>query len=129
MHVRKFLSANILSFVKKKKFPVKLRIMFKYRGDLFMTMKALSFRTDEKQIADIKKAASMFQMSVAGLIREAVREYIDSRKTAQQRKEEFFRRLENVEEASPEESAEILAMIDSMTEDDMQVVRVDHILC
>ena len=44
-----------------------------------MTMKALSFRTDERQIADIKKAASMFQMSVAGLIREAVREYIDSR--------------------------------------------------
>ena len=71
----------------------------------------------------------MFKMSVAGLIRESVREYIDSRKTAQQRKEEFFRRLENVEEASPEESAEILAMIDSMTDDDMQVVRVDHILC
>ena len=94
-----------------------------------MTMKALSFRTDEKEIADIKKAASMFKMSVAGLIREAVREYIDSRKTAQQRKEEFFRRLENVEEASPEESAEILEMIDSLTEDDMQVVRVDHILC
>ncbi len=94
-----------------------------------MTMKALSFRTDEKEIADIKKAASTFNMSVAGLIREAVREYIDSRKTAQQRKEEFFRRLENVEEASPEESAEILAMIDSLTEDDMQVVRVDHILC
>ena len=94
-----------------------------------MTMKALSFRTDEKEIADIKKAASTFNMSVAGLIREAVREYIDSRKTAQQRKEEFFKRLENVEEASPEESAEILAMIDSLTEDDMQVVRVDHILC
>lgn len=94
-----------------------------------MTIKALSFRTDEKEIADIKKAASMFKMSVAELIREAVREYIDSRKTAQQRKEEFFRRLENVEEASPEESAEILAMIDSLTEDDMQVVRVDHILC
>ena len=94
-----------------------------------MTMKALTFRTDEKEIADIKKAASMFKMSVAGLIREAVREYIDRRKTAQQRKEEFFRRLENVEEASPEESAEILAMIDSLTEDDMQVVRVDHILC
>ena len=106
-----------------------MSIIFKYRGDLFMTMKALSFRTDERQIADIKKAASMFQMSVAGLIREAVREYIDSRKTAKQRKEEFFKRLENVEEASPEESAEILAMIDSMTEDDMQVVRVDHILC
>ena len=94
-----------------------------------MMTKALSFRTDESEIAEIKKAASMFQMSVAGLIREAVREYIWNRKTAQEKKESFFKRLENVEEASPEESAEILAMIDSLTEDDRQVVRVDHIVC
>ena len=91
--------------------------------------KALSFRTDESEIAEIKKAASMFQMSVAGLIREAVKEYIWNRKTAQEKKESFFKRLENVEEASPEESAEILALIDSLTEDDRQVVRVDHIVC
>ncbi|MBQ3759679.1 MAG: hypothetical protein II876_09510 [Synergistaceae bacterium] len=94
-----------------------------------MMTKALSFRTDESEIAEIKKAASMFQMSVAGLIREAVKEYIWNRKTAQEKKESFFKRLENVEEASPEESAEILAMIDSLTEDDRQVVRVDHIVC
>ncbi|MBQ2616983.1 MAG: hypothetical protein IJF90_09000 [Synergistaceae bacterium] len=94
-----------------------------------MMTKALSFRTDESEIAEIKKAASMFQMSVAGLIREAVKEYIWNRKTAQEKKESFFKRLENVEEASPEESAEILALIDSLTEDDRQVVRVDHIVC
>ena len=91
--------------------------------------KALSFRTNESEIAEIKKAASTFQMSVAGLIREAVKEYIWNRKTEQERKESFFKRLENVEEASPEESAEILALIDSLTEDDRQVVRVDHIVC
>ena len=94
-----------------------------------MMTKALSFRTDESEIAEIKKAASAFRMSVAGLIREAVREYIWNRKTAQEKKEAFFKRLENVEEASPEESAEILAMIDSLTEDDRQVMRVDHIVC
>ena len=94
-----------------------------------MMTKALSFRTDESEIAEIKKAASAFRMSVAGLIREAVREYIWNRKTAQEKKESFFKRLENVEEASPEESAEILALIDRLTEDDRQVVRVDHIVC
>lgn len=37
----------------------------------------------------------------------------------------ILERLANVEEASPEESAEILAMIDSMTEDDKKIVRRD----
>ncbi|MBQ6971174.1 MAG: hypothetical protein IJP86_02335 [Synergistaceae bacterium] len=88
-----------------------------------MAVKALSFRADESEIAEIKKAASMFKMSVAGLLREAVREFIENR-----RKEEFFRRLENVEEASPEESAEILAMIDSMTDDDWETASVKHVI-
>ena len=82
-----------------------------------MIAKALSFRADENEVARIKKAASDFGMSVAGLIREAVRDYIAHK--------EFFMRLENVEEASPEESAEILAMIENMTEDDEQIMRID----
>lgn len=82
-----------------------------------MTVKALSFRTDESEIAKIKKAASMFQMSVAGLMREAVKDYIERRQ-----KERFFESLKNVEEASPEESAEILEMIENMTDDDWETV-------
>ncbi|MBR0151217.1 MAG: ribbon-helix-helix protein, CopG family [Synergistaceae bacterium] len=82
-----------------------------------MIAKALSFRADENEVARIKKAASDFGMSVAGLIREAVRDYIV--------RETFYRNLENVEEASPEESAEILAMIEDMTEDDEQIMRID----
>ena len=62
-------------------------------------------------------------MSVAGLLREAVREYIERRQ-----KEEIFRKLENVEEASPEESAEILAMIENMTDDDRETVSIKHVV-
>ena len=88
-----------------------------------MTVKALSFRTSESEIAVIKKAALRFGMSVAGLLREAVREYIERRQ-----KEEIFKRLENVEEASPEESAEILAMIENMTDDDRETVSIKHVV-
>ena len=53
-----------------------------------------------------------------------MRQYLERRE-----KEAFFKRLENIEEASPEESAEILAMIDGLTDDDREVVRVDYITC
>ena len=88
-----------------------------------MTVKALTFRTNESEIADIKKIASMFHMSVSKVIRKAVSEYIDRKKQSP------IYRLANVEEASPEESAEILAMIDSLTDEDREIVRVDHIKC
>lgn len=88
-----------------------------------MTVKALSFRTDESEIAQIKKAASMFQMSVTGLIREAIRDYIERRQ-----KERFFESLKNVEEASPEESAEILGMIENMTDDDWETASFKQVV-
>ncbi len=56
-------------------------------------------------------------------MRNAVREYIDQKK-----QEPFYRLTANVEEASPEESAEILALIDSMTDDDWETVRVDRFI-
>ena len=93
-----------------------------------MMTKALSFRVDDRDIAEIKQAASMYQMSVAGLLREAVREFIENRKTAKKKKEDFFKRLENIEEASPEESAEILAMIENMTDDDWETASVKHVV-
>ena len=36
--------------------------------------------------------------------------------------------MANVEEASPEESAEILEMIENMTEDDQEVVRIERLV-
>lgn len=76
-----------------------------------------------EEIADVKKTASVFSMSVADFARNAMREYIERKK-----QEPLYRFTANVEEASPEESAEILAMIDSMTEDDWETVRVDNFI-
>ncbi len=84
-----------------------------------MAVEALS----SEEIADMKKTASVFRMSPADFVRNAVREYIDQKK-----QEPFYRLTANVEEASPEESAEILALIDSMTDDDWETVRVDRFI-
>ena len=89
-----------------------------------MTVKALTFKTNEKEIAEIKKVASVFHISVGKLLREAVREYVSTKKQSP-----FYRLTADIEEASPEESAEILAMIESLTDEDREIVRVDHITC
>ena len=82
-----------------------------------MAVQALS----PEEIADMKNTAAVFKMSAADFVRNAVREY-----TKQKKQEPFYRLTANIEEADPEESAEILALIDSMTEDDWETVRVDH---
>ena len=85
-----------------------------------MAVEALS----SEEIADMKKTASVFRMSPADFVRNAVREYID------QKKQEPFYRMKTieVEEVDSEEAAEILALIDSMTEDDHEVVRADRLI-
>ena len=74
-----------------------------------------------EEITDMKNTAAVFKMSAADFVRNAVREY-----TKQKKQEPFYRLTANIEEADPEESAEILALIDSMTEEDHEVVRTDY---
>lgn len=59
----------------------------------------------------------------------AVREYLERKGQEIFSRLRIHERLSTVEEASPEESAEILEMINSLSEDDRQVVRVDYITC
>lgn len=75
------------------------------------------------EIADMKKTASVFHMTPADFVRTAVREYSEQKK-----QEPLYRLTANVEPADPEEAAEILAMIDSMTDDDWETVRVDRFI-
>ena len=88
-----------------------------------MTVKTLRLRLNENELADVRQVASVFHMSVNKVFREAVREYINLKKHSP------FYRLANVDEASPEESAEILATIESLSYKDREIVRVDHIIC
>ena len=82
-----------------------------------MATKALNFKLDEADIIDMKNVAAVFDMSVTDLVRNAIREYI-----ADLKNDPFYRLTMNVEEASAKESKEILAKIDSLSDDDLTIV-------
>ncbi|MBQ9595165.1 MAG: hypothetical protein IJR35_04830 [Synergistaceae bacterium] len=86
-----------------------------------MAVKTLRLKLKENELADVRQVASVFHMSVNRVFREALKNYVDTKKQTP-----LYRLTANIEEASPEESAEILAMIENMTDDDWETVRVDH---
>lgn len=86
-----------------------------------MPTKAVNFKMEESEILDMKHVASIFNMSVTDLIKNAVCNYITELK-----KDPFYRLSVNVEEASEEESSEILNEIEGMTDDDLTIVSSSH---
>lgn len=82
-----------------------------------MASKVMNFKMDETEIMDMKKVAAIFNISVSDMIREAIKEYIGKLK-----KDPFYRLTVNVEDATPEENEEILAAIDALAEDDLEIV-------
>ena len=81
-----------------------------------MTVKAMNFKMEEADILDMKAVAGVYNMSVTDLIKNAVKEYITELK-----KEPFYRLTMNIQEASAEESEEILGEIDGLTDDDLVI--------
>lgn len=88
-----------------------------------MATKALNFKLDEDEILDIKKVASVFNISVTDLIKNAIEEYVSVLK-----KDPFYRLTENVQDADEEENTEILEEIDRLTEDDLEIVSSEKII-
>jgi len=81
-----------------------------------MATRALNFKMDEAEILDMKHVAGVFNMSVTDLIKNAVKEYLNELKS-----DPFYRLTANVQDASEEESAEILEEIEGMTDDDLTI--------
>lgn len=81
-----------------------------------MATKALNFKMDEAEIADMKKVAGVFNISVTDLVKQAVRQYVNELK-----RDPFYRLTANVEDASADETGEILAAIDSLDDDDLSI--------
>jgi len=81
-----------------------------------MATKAMNFKMDEAEILDMKHVAGVFNMSVTDLIKNAVKEYLNELKS-----DPFYRLTANVQDASEEESAEILEEIEGMTDDDLTI--------
>ncbi|MDO4803942.1 MAG: hypothetical protein Q4A32_03870 [Lachnospiraceae bacterium] len=82
-----------------------------------MATRALNFKMDEVDILDMKHVAGVFNMSITDLVKKAVREYVSELKS-----DPYYRLTANVEEASVEESEEILAEINNLCDDDISIV-------
>ncbi len=84
-----------------------------------MALKAVNFKIDENRIVDIKRVASVFNMTVTDVITEALNEYIKKMK-----KDTFYRLTVNVENADKEETEEILNEIDNLSDEDLEISTV-----
>ncbi|MBR4927919.1 MAG: hypothetical protein IKZ63_00310 [Oscillospiraceae bacterium] len=81
-----------------------------------MAKKAISIMMDETLILDLKQVAGVFNISVADLIKNAVKEYLSELKS-----DPFYRLTANVQDSSDEEASEILTEIDGSTDDDLSI--------
>ena len=88
-----------------------------------MATKALNFKMDEADINDMKKVAGVFNISVTDLVKQAVKEYIEELKN-----DPFYRLTVNVEDASAEETEEILTEIGRLNDDDLSITSTRHFL-
>ncbi len=86
-----------------------------------MATKAINLKMDENRILDIKEVASVFHMTITDVINEALDAYLPAMK-----QDPFYRLSVNVKDASNSETAEILAEIDSLTDDDLKITTVEH---
>lgn len=86
-----------------------------------MATRALNVKMEEAEIQDMKDVASVFHMTLTELIRKGTKEYVDRLK-----KDPFYRLTANVQEASAEESAEILEEIEGLTDDDLSIASAER---
>lgn len=81
-----------------------------------MATKAMNFKMEEADILDMKQVASVFNITVSDILKNGAKEYV-----AKLKRDPFYRLTVNVQEASAEESEEILAEIDNLSDDDLTI--------
>ena len=80
---------------------------------------ATNFTIEENDVAILSKVASAYSITITELVKRAIYEYVEKIK-----KDPFYRLTANIEEASPEESAEIIEILDNLSEDDLEISSV-----
>lgn len=84
-----------------------------------MATKAINIKMDEDKLADVKKVASVFHMSITDVVTDALDEYL-----LKMMNDPFYRLTANVEDASNEETQEILDELGSLSDDDLTIESV-----
>lgn len=81
-----------------------------------MATRAMNVKMEESTILAVRKAASVYNLTMTEIIKEALDEYLEKLQN-----DPFYRLTASVEEASEEESAEILSELDDLTDDDLTI--------
>jgi hypothetical protein len=81
-----------------------------------MATRAMNVKMEESTILAVRKAASVYNLTMTEIIKEALDEYLEKLQN-----DPFYRLTASVEEASEEESAEILNELDELTDDDLTI--------
>ncbi len=81
-----------------------------------MKTKVMNFKMGEAEILDMKHVASVFNMTVTDLIKNAIKAYINELKN-----DPFYKLTANVQDASDEENEEIMNAIEQLTDDDLTI--------
>ncbi|MDD6195282.1 hypothetical protein ACTQ56_07700 [[Clostridium] aminophilum] len=81
-----------------------------------MATKSVNFKMDEAEILDIKQVASIFNLTMTDIIKQGIKEYVSKLK-----QDPFYRLTSNIQDASAEESEEILKEIGELSDDDLTI--------
>ena len=84
-----------------------------------MATKAINIKMDEDKLADVKKVAAVFHMSITDVVTDALDEYL-----LKMMNDPFYRLTANVEDASNEETKEILDELGNLSDDDLTIESV-----
>ncbi len=82
----------------------------------------MSVKLDETSVREIKKIASIFDMSYSDFIRNAIE------KAIAEKQNDFMYRMSNVAYATEEEEKEIISALAELSDDDLQIASVEKII-
>ncbi|MCR4991393.1 MAG: hypothetical protein K6A38_11110 [Lachnospiraceae bacterium] len=86
-----------------------------------MATKPINLKLDENRVVDVKRVAAVFHMTITEVINEALDAYLPAMK-----QDPFYKLTANVEDASGEETDEILSEIESLSDEDLEISNIKH---
>lgn len=87
-----------------------------------MAVKALNFKMEERELAEMREVASVYHMTLTQLVKDAVDDYLQKMKA-----DPFYKLTANVQEADAEESAEILQAVEALSDDDLIIAASEQV--
>ena len=87
-----------------------------------MAVKAMNFKMDEMEIAEMKSIGEVYHMSLTQIVREALKEYIGKLKA-----DPYYKLTANVMNADENETAEILSAIENLSDEDLEIASVEQV--